>query len=302
MRKNNFEYLINPLKIFSSLGSKGLFRWMDDEEYIKLFFRGKMNETLDLTNPKTYNEKIQWLKLYDRNELYTNLVDKYKVRKYVTSKIGEEYLIPLLGIWNSPDDIEFEELPPKFVLKCTHDSGGVFICDDKSKLNIPELNSKLKKSLKKNYFWAQREWPYKNVTPKIVAEKFMVDNDTNELRDYKFFCFDGTPKFMFVATNRGIDTRFDFFDLGFNHIPVEQHYKNADDKSKITKPENFELMIEISKKLSEDLPHVRVDLYEINGKVYFGELTFYHFSGWESFNPREYDELFGSFINLPEKG
>lgn len=300
MKKVNLSLIMHPFKLFSSLGSKGFFKWMNDEEYINFFYKGKMNEDLNLENPKTYNEKIQWLKLNDRKESYTNLVDKFNVRKYVSDKIGEEYLIPLLGIWNNPDDINFEELPNKFVLKCTHDSGGVFICNDKSKLDIPDLKNKLNKSLKKNYFWSQREWPYKNVEPRIIAEKYMVDSGTNELRDYKFFCFDGVPKFMFIATNRGVDTRFDFFDLEFNHIPVEQHYKNADDISKIVKPANFELMKEISTKLSANMPHVRVDLYEINGKIYFGELTFYHFSGWESFNPKKYDEIFGSLINLPE--
>lgn len=301
MANKYMTYLKNPLNLFLTLGSRGWLNWVSDERYIKLAHRIKLNEKLDLDNVITYNQKLQWLKLYNRNPLYTQLVDKYGVREYVANKIGGEYLIPLLGMWDKTDDINIETLPKQFVLKCTHDSGGLVICKDKNELNVDEAKRKLNKSMGHNYFWAQREWPYKNVEPRIIAEKYMVDEKTNELRDYKFFCFDGEVKAMFVATDRGVDTRFNFFDTDFNHIPLKQYYPNADSVKKIQKPRLFEEMKVIASKLSEDMPHVRVDLYEINGKIYFGELTFFHFSGWKKFEPRHYDELFGSWIDLPER-
>ena len=294
-------YLKHPLNLFLTLGSRGWLNWMSDERYIKIAHRIKLNEKLDLDNPITYNQKLQWLKLYNRNPLYTQLVDKYEVREYVANKIGDEYLIPLLDVWNNADDIKFDALPNQFVLKCTHDSGGLVICKDKSNLEINEAKHKLNKSMGHNYFWAQREWPYKKVKPRIIAEEYMFDEKTNELRDYKFFCFNGEVKVMFVATNRGADTRFDFFNPDFNHIPLKQYYPNADSTKKIEKPHLFEEMKIIAGRLSENMPHVRVDLYEINGKIYFGELTFFHFSGWKKFEPREFDELFGNWITLPKK-
>ncbi|ENZ30802.1 hypothetical protein HMPREF1084_03375 [Clostridium butyricum 60E.3] len=287
---------INPWYIFSSLAGHNLFKCLPDALYLKLMYRGMMGRKLDLKNPKTYNEKLQWLKLNDRNPLYTNMVDKYEVRKYIEKIIGEEHLIPLIGVWDNFEDIEFDKLPNQFVLKCTHDSGGIIICKDKKKFDIEKAKNKLNKHLETNFYYFGREWPYKNVKPRIICEKYMVDESGVELKDYKFFCFEGIPKALFIATDRGIDTRFDFFDMNFNHLPIKQHYKNG--KKQIVKPKSFDKMVEFASKLSKDIPHLRVDFYDINGHIYFGELTFYHFCGYERFEPEDYDIYFGNMINL----
>ena len=227
-----------------------------------------MGKKLNLKNPKTYNEKLQWMKLYDRNPLYTRLVDKYEVKPYVAERIGQEYIIPTLGVWDRVEDIDFDALPDQFVLKCTHDSGGLVICRDKSKLNIEEAKRKLNKSLKNNFFYVGREWPYKNVKPRILAEAYMEDTATAELRDYKFFCFDGVVKAMFVATDRqkeGEEVKFDFYDADYNHLPFRQGHPNANRPTE--KPATFEQMRQLAEKLSRGLPQVRVDLYEVNGKI-----------------------------------
>jgi hypothetical protein len=289
--------LMKPQYLFLMLGHRGFFNWMSDETYLKIAFWCKMGKRLNLKHPTTYNEKLQWLKLNDRNPEYTNLADKYEVRKFIEKTIGGEYLIPLFGIWDSVDEIDFDKLPNQFVLKCTHDSGGLVICTDKRNFNIDKAKRKIRKSLKHNYYWGQREWIYKNIKPRIIAEKYMTDGSNKRLKDYKFFCFDGEVKAMFIATDRGIDTRFDFFDLNFNHLPFMQHYPNAN--SPITKPKGFEEMIELAKVLSKGIKHVRVDFYDINGKVYFGEMTFFHFSGWEKFKPDKYDQIFGEWLQIP---
>ena len=299
MIKNKILNLIKrPQYIFLLLGHRGFFKWMKDETYLKIAYWCKMDKKLNLENPSTYNEKLQWLKLNDRNPEYTKLVDKYEVRKFIEKIIGNDYLIPLLGVWEDIEEIDFDKLPNQFVLKCTHDSGGLVICKDKTKLDINKAKKKLQKSLKHNYYWGQREWIYKDIKPRIIAEKYMVDESRKELKDYKFFCFDGAVKAMFIATDRGIDTRFDFFDMEFNHMPFMQHYPNAN--KPIKKPKGFEEMVELAKVLSKGIPHVRVDFYDINGKVYFGEMTFFHFSGWEKFEPFEYDEVFGKWIDLSQ--
>jgi glycosyltransferase involved in cell wall biosynthesis len=256
-----------------------------------------MGKRLKLNPPVTYNEKLQWLKLYDRAPRYTQMVDKYEVRKYIADKIGEEYLIPLLGVWDRFDDIDFDKLPDQFVLKCTHDSGSVFICKEKNDCNIKAAKKKISKSLKKNYYHHYREWPYKNIKPRVIAEQFMVDESGIELKDYKFFCFDGVPKMLFIASDRPHDTRFDFYDIEFNHLPFEQGHPWA--TKQINKPEDFNEMLEIAAELSQNIPHVRVDLYDINGKIYFGELTFTHYSGSVPFRPEVWDTKIGNWLKLP---
>jgi hypothetical protein len=251
-----------------------------------------------LNNPKTFNEKLQWLKVYDRKPEYTRYVDKYEVRSYIKETIGEEYLIPLIGVYNSFDEIDFDILPNQFVLKPNHTSGNVYICKDKSKIDYVKLKKEVNAWMKREYYWVHREWPYKNIKPKIICEDYMVDESGTELKDYKFFCFNGEPKAFFIASDRGIDTRFDFFDLEFNHLPVMQHYINA--TKPLKRPPGLEEMIFLSRVLSKGLAHVRIDFYDINGRIYFGEMTFYHFSGFEKFEPIEYDNLFGSWIELPK--
>ena len=287
----------NPRLVILYILNFKVCRIIPDKLFLKIKYKLRIGKKLDLENPKTFNEKLQWLKLYDRNPTYTNLVDKYEVRKYVAKTIGEEYLIPLIGVWDKFDDIDFNKLPDQFVLKPNHTSGDVFICKDKSKIDIFKLKKIINKWLKREYYWLHREWPYKNIKPKIICEKYMVDESGVQLKDYKFFCFNGEPKAMYVATDRGIDTRFDFFDMEFNHLPLIQHYKNSN--KEIKKPIGFNEMIRLARILSKGFPHVRVDFYDINGKVYFGELTFYHLGGLEKFEPEKYDEIFGSWLKLP---
>lgn len=274
---------------------------MSDEKYLKLRYKCIMGKELNLENPITYNEKLQWLKLYDRKPEYTKMVDKYEAKKYVSDIIGDEYIIPTLGVWEKAEDIDFDALPNEFVLKCTHDSGGMVICNDKSQLDIQSAKATLNHFLNRNFYNLHREWPYKNVKPRIIAEKYMVDESGYELKDYKFFCFDGRVNAMFIATDRNekTETCFDFFDRDFNHMPVINGHPNT--KKELKKPQGFEKMIELAERLSIGIPQVRIDFYDINGKVYFGEMTFFHWSGLKKFEPEEYDKIFGDWITLPNK-
>lgn len=277
----------------------GCLRMIPDDNYLKILYRCKMGRKLDLKHPTSYTEKLQWLKLNNRSDLLTALVDKYKVRDYVESQIGKEYLIPLIGgPWDNIQEIPFDALPESFVLKTTHDSGGVVVCKDKSIFDWKKAKEKLQHSLDTNFYWRYREWPYKNVKPCIIAEKYMVDESGYELKDYKFFVFDGKVKMLFIATDRMADeeTCFDFFDRDFNHLSIKNGHPNA--KRVFEKPESFEKMIELAEKLGYGFPHVRIDLYNINGRIYFGEFTFYHFSGITPFEPAEWDYKFGEWINL----
>lgn len=275
---------------------------LSDKAFLKLRYQFCMGEKLNLSDPKTFNEKLQWLKLYDRNPAYTMMVDKYKVREYIKDTIGEEYLIPLLGVWDDPDDIDFDALPDKFVLKCNHNSGlGMCICKDKSKLDVAKVREELRKGLKENYYLGGREWPYKDVDRKIVCEQYMEDPTTEELRDYKFFCFDGEVKALFVATDRqtkGEETKFDFFDADYNHLPFTNGHPNA--RVLPEKPKAFDKMKALAAILSKNIPQVRVDFYEVDGRIYFGELTFSHWSGMVPFDPPAWGNAFGEWIELPD--
>lgn len=288
----------NPWLIWPYLGGKELLNWVPDPLYIKGCFRAMMGYPLDLKNPQTFNEKIQWLKLHDRKPEYTQMVDKFAVREYIAKTIGEEYLIPLLGVWDAFDEIDFDQLPDQFVLKCNHDSGTVVICKDKKTFDVDAARKKINARINYNYYNVWREWPYKNVKPKIIAEKFMVDESGTELKDYKFFAFDGEVKSLFIATDRPFDTRFDFYDINFTHLPITNGHPNA--SRILDKPRGFEEMKRLASILSQGIPHVRVDFYDINGKIYFGELTFYHWSGFTPFEPEEWDKKMGDWIQLPK--
>ena len=269
-----------------------------DAKYLKKLYKYNMKKDLNLNNPQTFNEKLQWLKLYDRKDIYTTMVDKYEVKDYVKNIIGEEYIISTIGVWDKFDDIDFDKLPNQFVLKCTHDSGGLVIVKDKNHFDKNKARKKINHCLKRNYYLNTREWPYKNVKPRIIAEKYMVDESGYELKDYKFFCFNGKCKAMFIATDRNpkTETCFDFYDTKFKHLPFTNGHPNS--SQKIKKPENFEMMIKLSEKLSKNIPQCRVDFYNINGKIYFGEITFSHWSGFKPFVPEEWDYTFGSWIKL----
>lgn len=274
-------------------------KFVNPTNYIGKIFKLRMGKKLNLDCPQTFSEKLQWMKLYDHNPLYTTLVDKYAVKQYVVDKIGDQYIIPTIGVWDNINKIDFDNLPDQFVLKCTHDSGGVVICKDKKKFDIAKAKKCLRKNFKRNFYYMGFEWPYKNVPPRIIAEKYMEDSKTKELRDYKFFCFDGKVKALFIATERqkaGEDVKFDFFDADFKHLPFLQGHQNA--AIMPDRPQCFEEMKNIAEKLSVGLPQVRIDLYEVDGKVYFGEYTFFHHGGWTPFEPEEWDYIFGSWVNL----
>lgn len=298
---NKFVRIIkNPYRTFSYLATRGHFKWMSDKTYLKLMFRSQMGKKLDLKNPKTFNEKLQWLKLYDRKPEYTKMVDKYEVKKYVAGIIGEEYIIPTLGVWGSFDDIDFDMLPDQFVLKCTHDSGGLVICKDKARFDKAVAKEKIERCLNKNYFYLHREWPYKDVKPRIIAEQYMEDAETQELRDYKFYCFDGEVKMLLVATDRqkkNSVTKLDFFDMDYNHLPFSWGRPNAETIPQ--KPKGIDVMVELSKKISANMTHIRVDFYSVNGNVYFGEITFYPDSGFGKFDPEEWNYRMGSWLKVP---
>ena len=274
-------------------------KFLSDELSIRLKYHCSLKKRLNLDDPKTFTEKLNWQKLYDRNPLYTKLVDKYEVKDYVANLIGEEYIIKTLAIYDSVDQINLDELPEKFVLKCTHDSGNIIICKDKKKLNIEEVKNKLDLGLRKNFYYDSREWPYKNVKHRIIAEEYMEDEETQELRDYKFFCFDGNVVCMFVASERQKreEPFFDFFDMNFCHLDIKNGHPNSEKLP--VKPKCFDLMKRLASNLSKGLPQVRVDLYEVNGKIYFGEFTFFHFGGFTPFEPEEWDYKLGSYIKLP---
>lgn len=274
---------------------------VDDEEFCKEQFEYRMGVPLNLDNPKTFNEKIQWLKINDRNPDYVKMVDKYEVKKYVANLIGEEFIIPTLGVYDTFDDIKFEELPQQFVMKCTHDSHSVVVCDDKDNFDMEGAKNKLENALKTNLYWKTREWAYKNVKPRIIVEKRMVDESNKELKDYKYYCFNGIPKIMYIVSGRldkNAECKSDFFDMEFRHLPIQQGYPNA--KRHISEPCGFADMEMIARKLSANIPQVRIDFYNINGKIYFGEFTFYSFAGYKPFEPDEWDRKLGDWIILPE--
>lgn len=281
--------------------AKGKYDHLPDEEFLKKYFKAVFGYELDLENPKTYSEKLQWLKLHDRKDIYTTMVDKVDAKDYVAGIIGEEYIIPTLGVWENADDIDFDALPDQFVLKTTHDSHAVVICKDKSKLDAEAARAKMASGLKRDYFIKYREWPYKNVKPRIIAEQYMEDPEAGELIDYKFFTFDSEVKALFIATERNdpdVETKFDFYDPDFNHLDFVNGHPNSD--KPIKKPVNFEKMKELASILSKGTPELRVDFYEVEGKVYFGELTFYHWSGFQRYIPEKWDRIFGDWLTLPE--
>ena len=273
-----------------------------DKLYLQMLYRRVFNKKLNLKNPKTFNEKLQWMKLYDRRPEYTTMVDKYAVKEYVAKIIGEEYIIPTLGVWDKPEEIDWESLPDQFVLKCTHDSGGLVICRDKSKLDIDAAIKKLRKSLKRNYYKAGREWPYKNVPRRIIAEKYMeVNPKVKDLPDYKWFCFNGEPTYCQVIQDRSSVETIDFFDTNWKHQEFVGLNPAAGPAAvEPACPANLETQIKIARDLSKGIPFSRIDLYFVDNKSWFGEITLYPTSGTSgTFTPEKYNEILGNMIKLP---
>lgn len=280
-------------------------RLWPDKLYLSIIYRAKMGHWINWNNPKTFTEKIQWLKIYNRKPEYTTMVDKHAVKQYVAGCIGEEYIIPTLGVWDKPEDIEWDSLPNKFVLKTTHGGGGcgVVICNDKQKFNKAKAIAKLNQSLQSDIYWRFREWPYKNVPKKIIAEKFMAPVKSaaiNDLSDYKFFCFNGEPMYCQVIRDRHTKETIDFYDMEWNH----QEFVGLNPVARagltpVARPKHLDVLISICRKLAKDIPFVRVDLYVIDDKEYFGELTFYPASGFGVFTPDIWQENLGDIFKLP---
>lgn len=264
--------------------------------YLKMVYWIKTGKKLNLKNPKTFCDKLNWLKIHELHPEYTQLVDKVAVRDYVSNKVGKDICFPLLGVWEHYDDINFEVLPEKFVLKCNHDSGSVKVINNKNKMDHKELKKFFEDRLKMNPYTIGREYPYREVPPRIFAEKYMTPEGEEDINDFKFFCFNGVPKVMFVATERSTDCKFDFFDMDFNHMDIENIHPNS--SIVIKKPKKFEEMKRLAAKLSEGMKFVRLDLYEINGEVYFGEFTFFHAGGFWPFKPEKYELEYGELIQI----
>lgn len=273
---------------------------LPDRQYLKLRYFMQFKKPLDLNNPLTFNQKLQWLKLYNRKPEYTRMVDKYEAKKFVAERIGEEHIIPTLGVWEHFDDIDFDALPEKFVLKCTHDSGGLVICTDKAALDKEAARKKIEGSLANNYYWDYREWQYKDVKPRIIAEVFVESGAEGVPHDYKVMCFNGTPKLIELHQGRYANHTQDFYDTQWNKQAIEQVGERMSD-TLVPKPQRLEEMLSLSAQLSRDIPHLRVDWYHTEEQLFFGELTFYDGAGLFPFVEEKYDRMLGDWIQLPEK-
>lgn len=292
--KDGFHWLI----YYTLLATKTA-RFVPDKWYVKLEYRCLMGKRLDLKNPQTFNEKLQWLKIYDRRPEYTTMVDKYAVKQYVADRIGAEYIIPTLGVWDRPELIEWDGLPDKFVLKCTHNSGGLVICKDKKKLDKDAAIKKLSGALERDYYLASREWPYKNVPRRIIAEQYLEDATIADLRDYKFFCFNGKMRVFKIDFDRQTGHKANYFDRNGKLIPYGEKVFPPQKDKQLVIPQNFEEMIKVVEKLSEALPFGRIDFYNVNGKIYFGEITLFPAGGFGAFTDEIFDYELGGYIQLP---
>ena len=279
---------------------------MPDKWYLSVMYRAAFGEKLNWKNPVTFSEKLQWLKLNDRKDVYTQMVDKYEAKDYAARRIGEEYVIPVVGgPWDSPEEIDYDALPKQFVLKTTHDCGGVLICRDKETFDRESASRFLRAHLKRNYYLHCREWPYRNVQPRIFAEAYLSEQDGSEgIRDYKFFTFHGEPRLMYIAGGRDYEKKeeqvvyADFYDMEFNHVDLRIDHGNAPVRPE--KPRNFQQMVDCARLLAQGTKHLRVDFYEVNGRLYSGELTFFHCGGLHAFQTKHWDAVMGDWISLEE--
>lgn len=287
-------------KVLRFLIYRGFFDLLSDRLFLYILYYAHLGKKLNLKNPKTFNEKLQWLKLYNRKAEYTQMVDKYEVKKYIKERLGEEYIVPTIGVWDKFEEIEFKDFPEQFVLKCTH-SGGIIICKDKSEFNLEEARRKINDSMRKNYFLHGREWPYKNVRPRILAEEFVPNSNDEQGEDslvvYKVFCFGGEPKLIQVIQNdKRKDESIDYFDIDWKLLELKQNFPNS--KIHLNKPDKFSEMLDLSSELSKGTPFLRVDWYVSMGKLLFSEFTYYSDAGIAAFEPEEWDRKLGEWIEL----
>lgn len=297
MKKKVKTYL---RKTNTFLALKGFFDFLPDEIFLKMRYKLILEKALNLEEPKTFNEKLQWLKAYNKKPVFTAMVDKYEVKQYVANLIGEEYIIPTYGVWNCFEDIDFDELPNQFVLKCTHDSNSTIICKDKNSFDFEKCKILVKRGLKRKFYRSGREWPYKNVKPRIIAEKFVSKQDGSIPEDYKFLNFDGEPRIIQVDLDRFTHHKRKLFSPDWTSLDFDFNYP-TDHGRTVERPVALDEMLSLAKILSEGMPFLRTDFYHIDGKVYFGELTFFPESGYGKFTPEEWDEKLGSWITLPKK-
>lgn len=292
------KFLTNEEYRNSWLTAYGFYNWMPDEAFLKMRYQKTFGKTLDLENPTSFNEKLQWLKLYNKKPVYTNMVDKCEAKRYVAECVGAENIIPTLGVWEQFDDIDFDALPDQFVIKCTHDSGGLVIVRDKSALNYAKVKRKITRCLRRNYFKWSREWPYKNVPPRILVEQYMQDGQSETLNVFKIFNFNGEPRIIqMIQGDKTADETIDYFDTDWNLLELRQNFPNS--SAPVKRPETLDEMLDLARKLSADTaPFIRTDFYEINGKVYFSEFTFYSDAGLAKFQPEKWDAVLGSWIDL----
>ena len=298
------ELLLNHKALFCDSIIKNFFGFLPDKLYLSLRYRLQMGHWINWKHPRTFTEKLQWLKIYDYKPEYTQMVDKLAAKDYVAKRIGKEYIIPTLGVWDRVEDIDWDSLPNQFVLKTTHGGGGggVVVCKDKRTLNREKAVEKLRSSMRSNAGRTYREKPYLNVPRRIIAEKFMAEPSpvvSSDLIDYKYYCFNGVPKLIMVANGRSTgDKRFAYYDTQWNPVHIKWGAPRPD--KEFPRPDNLDEMLRVASKLSAGLTHARIDLYNIDAHVYFGEITFYDGSGFEKIDPQSYDEYLGSLMKLKE--
>ncbi len=287
-----------------TLSLKNNLRFIPDKTYMRMYFKAKLHYEPDFENPRTFNEKLQWYKLHYRNPALVSLVDKYDVRLFVEESIGSEFLVPLYGVYDSVDEIDLNRLPDRFVLKCTHDSQSTFICTDKDLFDFEDVRKRLRVAMRRNWYWQGREWAYMDIVPRIVAEAYLDERGRETPTDYKFYCFDGKVALVQTDVNRFADHDMQYFSPGWERRGDID--REVSDREPTIKPDNYELMLELSEKLSANFPHVRVDWYNIEGKPYFGEMTFYTGGGFDPFyslekRPDRLDRELGDLFILPQE-
>lgn len=296
--ENLLKLLKSPRQLCVRLYQRLYMGSNDDEQYLKSLYWLQFGRKFNIENPQSFNEKLNWLKLYCRDSLYTQLADKYEVKKYVADTIGKQYVVENYGVYNCWDEIDFSALPLQFVIKGTHDSGGAFVCRNKATFDMGKVRKCVERNLSINYFYPLREWPYRDIQPRIIVDRYLDDHTGNELRDYKFWCFNGKPTYMY-CTIKGKNIFENFYDMNFQVVPINHGFPRH--QPEFEKPQNFELMKSLAAKLSTNIPFVRVDFFEVEGNVYFGEFTFYDWGGMRPFKKYEQDLELGRLIDLPKK-